>query len=91
MIRQWSLTLLLVALCSVLVMAQEMNKEQWQQEVSQLTQQVNELKGRLAEYTTQVGDLQNQTTTLDADLQRCMDELYGLVGSNAAEAEAYRQ
>jgi hypothetical protein len=90
MIRLWSALLLVVALSTV-AMAQEMNKEQWQAEMNRLTQQVNDLKARSADATRQVGDLQAQSTKLDADLQKCMDELYALVGSNAAEADAYRQ
>lgn len=91
MIRLSGVMLVLAALCSVVAMAQEMDKEQWQQEMNRLTQQVSEMKARLAEYTGQVGALQTQSTKLDADLKQCLDELYALVGSNAAEAEAYRQ
>lgn len=90
MIRLWSALLLVFALSTV-AMAQEMNKEQWQAEMNRLTQQVNDLKARLADNTTQVNTMQAQSTKLDADLQKCMDELYALVGSNAAEADAYRQ
>jgi nucleoid-associated protein YgaU len=90
MIRLWSALLLVVAL-SAAAMAQEMNKEQWQEEMNRLTQQVNDLKARAADATKQVGDMQAQSTKLDADIQKCMDELYALVGSNAAEADAYRQ
>ena len=91
MIRLGGMMLLLVALCSVLAMAQEMNKEQWQQEMNKLTQQVNDLKSRVADNSSQVGNLQGQSTKLDADMKQCMDELYALVGSNAAEADVYRQ
>lgn len=91
MIRLGGMMLLLVALCSVLAMAQEMNKEQWQQEMNRLTQQVNDLKTRLADNSSQVGNLQGESTKLDADMKQCMDELYALVGSNAAEADVYRQ
>ena len=75
MIRLGGMMLLLVALCSVLAMAQEMNKEQWQQEMNRLTQQVNDLKSRLADNSSQVGNLQGQSTKLDADMKQCMDEL----------------
>lgn len=91
MIRLGGMMLLLVALCSVLAMAQEMNKEQWQQEMNKLTQQVNDLKSRVADNSSQVGNLQGESTKLDADMKQCMDELYALVGSNAAEADVYRQ
>ena len=76
MIRLGGMMLLLVALCSVLAMAQEMNKEQWQQEMNKLTQQVNDLKSRLADYSSQVGNLQAQSTKLDADMKQAMDELH---------------
>ena len=90
MIRLWSTLLLLVALSTV-ALAQEMNKEQWQAEMNSLTQQVNELKARVTSGTGEVEGMQAQSTKLTADLQKCMDELYALVGSNAAEADAYRQ
>jgi hypothetical protein len=90
-VRLWSALLLVAALSTVAMAQEEMNKEQWQAEMNRLTQEVNALKARQTESTAQLGTLQEQSTKLDADIQKCMDELYALVGSNAAEAEAYRQ
>lgn len=70
--------------------AQDMTREQWQQEMASLTQQVNDLRARAQALTTSLSTLQGESTKLDADLKKCMDELYALVGSNAAEAAQYR-
>jgi nucleoid-associated protein YgaU len=51
---------------------------------------VNDLKARLAELTTSVTTMEGESAKLDADIKRCMDELYALVGSNAEAAAAYR-
>lgn len=90
LIRFWS-PLMLLVLASALAMAQEMNKEQWQHEMQTLTGQVAEVKSRVTALTGQVQEMQSRSTKLDGDLKRCLDELYALVGSNAAEAEAFRQ
>jgi len=72
MIRLWS-TLLLVVALSAVAMAQEMSKEQWQQEMNTLTQQANDLRNQVSQGNTQVSDMQGQSTKLDADLQKCLD------------------
>lgn len=70
--------------------AQELNKEQWQQEINKFTQTRTELSAKVKTLTTDIANMQAQSAKLDADYQKCMDELYALVGSDASKAAAYR-
>jgi nucleoid-associated protein YgaU len=70
--------------------AQELNKEQWQQEINKYTQMRTELTAKMKTLTADVANQQAQSTQLDADYQKCMDALYALVGSDASKAAAYR-
>jgi len=69
--------------------AQEMTKDQWQQEINQLTQSRTELSAKVTALGADVTTMQGQSTQIDADYQKCMDGLYALVGSDAAKAAAY--
>jgi nucleoid-associated protein YgaU len=84
--------LVLAALLVVAIgaQAQEMTKEQWQQEITKLTQSRNDLSAKVKALTEDVTRMQAQSTQLDADYQKCLDELYALVGSDQAKAAAYR-
>lgn len=90
----WSVTLMLAALLVFsfgLATAQEMNKEQWQQEVNKYTQQRTELGDKMKALTNSVESLKSQSGKLDGDYAKAMDELYGLVGSDATKAAEFRQ
>lgn len=86
--------LLVIALAALLVssvaFAQEMNKEQWQQEITKFTQQRNDLQAQIKTLTDQIASMQSQSAKLDDDYKKCMDELYALVGADADKAAAYR-
>ena len=85
------LMMLAVLLCVGVVAAQEkMTKEQWQQEMNKYTGMVSDLKAKVKTLSDQVTSLQSQSSTLDADYEKCMDELYALVGSDKDKAAAYR-
>jgi len=87
-------TFLLVAmlvLCVAFATAQDkMTKDQWQSEMEKYTMQRNDLAAKVKELTNQIDELKAQSTRLDSDIQKCMDELYALVGSDAEKAAAYR-
>lgn len=87
-------TFLLVAmlvLCVAFATAQDkMTKDQWQSEMDKYTMQRNDLAAKVKELTNQIDELKAQSTRLDSDIQKCMDELYALVGSDAEKAAAYR-
>ncbi|MEK9139029.1 MAG: LysM peptidoglycan-binding domain-containing protein [Bacteroidota bacterium] len=83
--------MLAVLLCVGVAVAQEkMNKEQWQQEMNKYTGMVNDLKAKVKTLSDKISAMQSQTTKLDADYEKCMDELYALVGSDRDKAAAYR-
>lgn len=89
------LTTVLFVLAALLVLAvganaQEMTKEQWQQEITKQTQLRNDLSAKVKSLAADVARMQNQSSQLDADYQKCLDELYALVGSDQAKAAAYR-
>ena len=87
------LSLLLAALliASVGVAQEEMTKDQWQQQINDLTAQRNDLSARVKALTDQVTSMESQSAKLDDDYKKCLDALYGLVGSNAGEADAFRK
>jgi nucleoid-associated protein YgaU len=86
------LTLLLAVLliASVGAAQEKMTKDQWQQQINDLTAQRNDLSAKVKAITDEVSSLQAQSAKLDDDYKKCIDELYGLVGSNVEEAAAYR-
>lgn len=69
--------------------AQEMTKDQWQQEMTKFTQLRNDLQTKVKALGESVTSLDAQSTKLDTDCEKCMDELYALVGSDREKAAAY--
>jgi nucleoid-associated protein YgaU len=83
--------MLAVLLCVGFAVAQEkMTKEQWQQEMDKYNGMVDDLKAKVKALDDQITSLQSQSSTLDGDYEKCMDELYALVGSDKDKAAAYR-
>jgi nucleoid-associated protein YgaU len=72
------------------VAQEEMTKEQWEQQLNQLTTQRNELTAKLKALTDEVSAKTTESASLDEAYKKCMDELYALVGSDAEKAAAYR-
>lgn len=71
------------------VLAQEMTKEQWQQEMSQFTAKRNDLKAKFDKLNSDIKNLQSQSKTLDDGLAACNDELLKLLGMTQAEYDTY--
>jgi len=83
--------MLAVLLCVGMVGAQEkMTKEQWQQEINKYTGLVNEAKAKIKSLSDEISALQSQSSKLDGDYEKCLDELYALVGSDKEKAAAFR-
>lgn len=83
--------ILAVLLCVGIVSAQEkMTKEQWQQQINEFTGKISDIQKANKDLDDQIAALQAQSTKLDADYDKCMDELYALVGSDKDKAAAYR-
>jgi nucleoid-associated protein YgaU len=73
-----------------LAVAQEMTKDQWQQDITTFTAQRNDLSAKVKALTSDITSLQAQSTQADADYEKCMNDLYALVGADAAKAASYR-
>jgi len=73
-----------------IAVAQEMTKEQWQQELQSFTKQRDDLTVTLKSLTDQIAAKAAESTKLDDDYKKCMDELYALVGADAQKAAAFR-
>ena len=67
-----------------------MTKEQWQEEMNKYTSMVNDLKAKIKSLGDDITSMQSQSSKLDADYDKCLDELYALVGSDKEKAAAYR-
>jgi len=72
------------------VSAQEMTAEEWQAEMNRYTQLRDEMSATVNSTKEQIASMKSQSTVLDDNIKKCMDEMYALVGSNSAEAAAYR-
>lgn len=81
--------LLLFSFASVMAQ-EEMTKDQWQQEIQKYTGDRDNLSGQLQKLDSDVNALKSQSAKLDDDFKKCMDELYALVGADAAKAAEYR-
>jgi uncharacterized coiled-coil DUF342 family protein len=88
----FSILTLALVLSPVLQMAsaQEMTRDEWQAEMNKYTEMRDQTSTKVKSQTDENAALKAKSTQLDADLQKCMDELYALVGSNSQEAAAYR-
>lgn len=82
--------MLATVLISSITLAQDMTKDQWQQEVNRYTQLRTELQAKFQQLTKDVTAAQAQLVKLDGEINKCMDELYALVGADARKAAAYR-
>jgi len=84
------LAALLLVPAGLAIAQEEMTKEQWQQEIQKYTKDRDSLNVQLKKTEADINGLKSQSAKADADYQKCMDELYALVGADAAKASAYR-
>ncbi len=84
------LAALLVLSVGMTVAQEKMTKDQWQLEINKVTADRNSLSEKAKGLETEISNLQAQSTKLDADYAKCLDELYALVGADVGKAEAYR-
>lgn len=71
------------------VFAQEMTKEQWQQEMTQFTAKRNDLKAKLDKLNMDIKSLQEKSKKLDGEVADCHDNLLKLLGVTQAEYDAF--
>jgi nucleoid-associated protein YgaU len=78
----------LVLFLSVLSFAQDLTKEEWQNQMNQLTDQKSSLT---KERDALKADVDKLTSTKVQTVQDCMDELYQLVGATSADVDNFRK
>lgn len=84
------LTALSLTLGTVLF-AQEITRDQWQQQMNEFTARRNELKSELDALHAEINNLQNQSSMLDADIAACEDELFQMLGVTREQFEAFER
>jgi archaellum component FlaC len=77
-------------LCAAVTAAQEMSKDQWQQEMQRYTTMRDDMSAKVKELASQIADMKSQSSGLDDQITKCMEELYALVGATPEQADAYR-
>jgi nucleoid-associated protein YgaU len=74
------------------VLAQdEMTRDQWQEEMKNVTAKRTELQGQLAKLDQELTALKGQSTKLDADVLACEEALFAMLGVSRGEFEAYEK
>jgi hypothetical protein len=74
----------------VSVAQEKYTKDQWQQDLNSYTTQRSDLNTKVKAVTDQITTLTQQSSKLDEDWTKCIDDLYALVGSNRQAADAFR-
>jgi len=84
-----SLVSLLLMVLTAGVLAQELSKEEWQKQITELTSKRNDLAGKLSSLKNEVENLQKQDADKAAALKLCQDELLAMTGATADQIAAY--
>ena len=69
--------------------AQEMTKEEWQKQMTELTATRNDLKAKLTALQTEIDKLKKEDADKAAALKKCNDEVMALVGAEAAAERTF--
>src|SRR5512136_1825977 len=69
--------------------AQEMTKEEWQKQMTELTATRNDLKAKLTALQTDIDKLKQEDADKAAALKKCNDDIMALVGADAASERAF--
>ncbi|HEY9186427.1 MAG TPA: LysM peptidoglycan-binding domain-containing protein [Bacteroidota bacterium] len=79
-------------LSGISALAQEkMTPEQADMKIKDLTSQVNSLKEKNKALDEQIEKLKSDKAMLEADLNKCGDDIYALIGATKEQVEAFRQ
>lgn len=69
----------LVATLALPSFSQELSKEEWQKQMTELTTKRNDLKNKLTALQSEIANLQKQSSDKQAALKQCQDELAALI------------
>jgi hypothetical protein len=85
-IMRWSMAMVLVGTMSAIAFSQQdqLTKEEWQKQVTELTAKRSDLKNKLDILTKEVADLQKQDADKAQSLKQCQDALASLHGTQEA-------
>jgi septal ring factor EnvC (AmiA/AmiB activator) len=83
------MVLALAFVASDVALAQEMSKDQWQAEMTRLTDKKTDLIARTSKLETDITDLSAKVEKATADVRDCEDALYAMLGVTRADVEAY--
>ncbi len=84
-----SLVSLLLMVATAGVLAQEMTKEEWQKQITDLTAKRNDLNNKLSSLKSEVENLKSQDAAKAAALKQCQDELLAMAGGTPEQIAAY--
>lgn len=84
-----SLVSLLLMVLTAGVIAQELSKEEWQKQITELTSKRNDLAGKLSSLKSEVENLKKQDADKAAALKQCQDDLLTMMGANPDQIAAY--
>jgi nucleoid-associated protein YgaU len=84
-----SFVAILLLAMTVVAAAQEMSKEEWQKQVTELTARRNDLKNKLTAVQTEVENLKKEDANKATALKTCQDELAAMTGGTPEQAGAY--
>lgn len=82
--KQFSLAILLVVIVSVGAFSQDMTKEAWQREMTEMTTKRDSLKSALTALQSDIANLKKQDDEKAALLKKLSDELAALIGGQEA-------
>lgn len=83
-----SLAVLVVFIVSVGAFSQEMSKDDWQKQMTEMTTKRDSLKNTLTAVQNDVANLKKQDDEKAAAVKKCSDELAALIGNQEAPYEA---
>jgi len=72
-----------------IAVAQEMTKDEWQQQMTELTATRNDLKAKLTSLQADIDKLKKEDADKAAALKKCNDDIMALVGADAASERAF--
>ena len=81
-VRSLSVILLVAALSLTAVAQEEMTKEDWQRQITELTAKRNDLQNKLTALRTEIENLKKTDAEKAAALKNCQDEMASMVGSD---------
>jgi nucleoid-associated protein YgaU len=87
-LRLMSVILLIVAISVTAVAQQEMTKEDWQRQITELTAKRNDLQNKLTALKAEIENLKKTDAEKAAALKNCQDEMASMVGADDAPFNA---